>query len=146
MANGGVHVIQTFFSETESEEIQIKGRTCRQDNPGSYELVVFIPDLWNLGVDNKNELTDFLGMRTDLSTKPVNEQWYSFLSEKRATTVQEKMGGMQKSMVSAKEKHDRTLKFIALLEQSGNSFIPNLEKMLRKINSEAMELLLSFNS
>ncbi len=28
-ANGGVHVIQTFFSEELSEEVQIKGRTAR---------------------------------------------------------------------------------------------------------------------
>jgi hypothetical protein len=32
--SGGVHVIITFFPTDESEEIQIKGRTCRQDDPG----------------------------------------------------------------------------------------------------------------
>ena len=31
---GGVHVIITFYPEDESEYTQIKGRTCRQDNPG----------------------------------------------------------------------------------------------------------------
>nr|XP_047141288.1 protein translocase subunit SecA-like [Hydra vulgaris] len=30
IANGGVHVIQTFFSEELSEEVQIQGRTARQ--------------------------------------------------------------------------------------------------------------------
>ena len=29
---GGVHVIQTFLSLDESEEVQIKGRTARQNN------------------------------------------------------------------------------------------------------------------
>ena len=38
--NGGVHVIQTFFSVDIKEEIQIRGRTARNDDPGSYELVV----------------------------------------------------------------------------------------------------------
>jgi hypothetical protein len=31
---GGVHVIITFYPEGEREYVQIKGRTCRQDNPG----------------------------------------------------------------------------------------------------------------
>ncbi|ETO04255.1 hypothetical protein RFI_33142, partial [Reticulomyxa filosa] len=35
-ANGGVHVIQTFLSEELSEEVQIKGRTARQNSSGSY--------------------------------------------------------------------------------------------------------------
>ncbi|EKX45634.1 hypothetical protein GUITHDRAFT_71190, partial [Guillardia theta CCMP2712] len=32
---GGVHVLTTFLPEDESEEKQIFGRTCRQDDPGS---------------------------------------------------------------------------------------------------------------
>ncbi|KAL9695455.1 hypothetical protein quinque_014740 [Culex quinquefasciatus] len=38
--NGGVHVIQTFFSLDSKEETQIRGRTARKDNKGSYELIV----------------------------------------------------------------------------------------------------------
>ncbi|KAL1390322.1 hypothetical protein pipiens_012429, partial [Culex pipiens pipiens] len=38
-SNGGVHVIQTFFSVDVKEETQIKGRTARKDNRGSYELI-----------------------------------------------------------------------------------------------------------
>jgi preprotein translocase subunit SecA len=33
---GGVHVIQAFFSDALSEEIQIKGRCARQGAAGSY--------------------------------------------------------------------------------------------------------------
>uniref|UniRef100_A0A1Q3F2P3 SecA family profile domain-containing protein n=1 Tax=Culex tarsalis TaxID=7177 RepID=A0A1Q3F2P3_CULTA len=39
--NGGVHVIQSFFSLDVKEETQIRGRTARKDNRGSYELIVF---------------------------------------------------------------------------------------------------------
>jgi hypothetical protein len=42
---GGMHVIQAFLSTEYCEEIQIQGRTCRQDNPGSYALVVTLEDL-----------------------------------------------------------------------------------------------------
>ena len=34
--NGGLHVIQTFLSEEESEAVQIEGRTARQGQLGSY--------------------------------------------------------------------------------------------------------------
>ena len=37
---GGIHVIQTFFSLDTSEEVQIRGRTCRQGSPGSYVLIL----------------------------------------------------------------------------------------------------------
>lgn len=40
LANGGVHVIQTFVSENESEEVQIRGRTARQGQKGSYSMVL----------------------------------------------------------------------------------------------------------
>uniref|UniRef100_A0A1S4KGA8 Uncharacterized protein n=2 Tax=Culex quinquefasciatus TaxID=7176 RepID=A0A1S4KGA8_CULQU len=43
--NGGVHVIQSFFSKDVKEETQIKGRTARKDNRGSYELIVCVDDL-----------------------------------------------------------------------------------------------------
>jgi hypothetical protein len=42
---GGLHVVQTFLSEELSEEIQIRGRTARQKNKGSFELVLLAPDL-----------------------------------------------------------------------------------------------------
>ena len=31
-SNGGIHVVQTFLSEEESEQIQIRGRSARQDS------------------------------------------------------------------------------------------------------------------
>lgn len=37
---GGVHVIQTFVSEEESEAKQTEGRTARQGNLGSYEMIL----------------------------------------------------------------------------------------------------------
>lgn len=38
--NGGLHVIQAFLSVEESEEVQIKGRTARQNSNGSYDCVI----------------------------------------------------------------------------------------------------------
>ena len=51
--NGGVHVIITFLPDDESERIQIEGRTCRQDDPGSSRKILFAKDLeGQLGIKN----------------------------------------------------------------------------------------------
>jgi preprotein translocase subunit SecA len=42
---GGMHVIQAFFSMNVKEEIQIKGRTARKDEVGSYELILCLDHL-----------------------------------------------------------------------------------------------------
>jgi hypothetical protein len=49
--NGGIHIIATFLAETESEEIQIKGRTARQGEHGSFSLLLLQDDLqqFNIG-------------------------------------------------------------------------------------------------
>ena len=50
ISNGGLHVLQTFFSEEESEEVQIMGRTGRQGEPGSYRMILLDTDLeWIVG-------------------------------------------------------------------------------------------------
>jgi preprotein translocase subunit SecA len=38
--NGGLHVIHAFLSLDESEEVQIKGRTARQNCKGSYDCII----------------------------------------------------------------------------------------------------------
>ncbi|KAL1398936.1 hypothetical protein pipiens_008568, partial [Culex pipiens pipiens] len=48
--NGGVHVIQTFFSIDAKEETQIKGRTSRKDNRGSYEMILCYEDLKSMNL------------------------------------------------------------------------------------------------
>jgi len=48
--NGGVHVLQTFFSLDKAEEVQIQGRTARQGHRGSYSLVLSVEDLETSGI------------------------------------------------------------------------------------------------
>ena len=42
---GGLAVIQAFFTNDYSEEIQIRGRTRRQGTTGSYEIIVCLQDI-----------------------------------------------------------------------------------------------------
>ena len=51
LASGGVHIILTFWSESRSEEEQIKGRTARNGNAGSYQIILLKQDLEIIGVD-----------------------------------------------------------------------------------------------
>lgn len=48
IGHGGLHVIQTFLSIENSEEVQIRGRTARQGNPGTYILIIKDSDLEQL--------------------------------------------------------------------------------------------------
>ncbi len=45
ISNGGIHVLTTFLSEEISEEIQIKGRTARQGEKGSFSMVLLNSEL-----------------------------------------------------------------------------------------------------
>eukprot|EP00052_Salpingoeca_macrocollata_P025734 m.234579 g.234579 ORF g.234579 m.234579 type:complete len:2885 (+) comp22475_c0_seq2:54-8708(+) len=59
--NGGAHVLQTFLSEEKSEETQVKGRTARQGDSGSYSLILCLPDLEKFGIVSKSkDWTDFI--------------------------------------------------------------------------------------
>lgn len=44
---GGLHVIQTFIAEEESEDVQIEGRTARQGQVGTSELILSEESLSN---------------------------------------------------------------------------------------------------
>lgn len=50
LLDGGVHVIQTFLSVSVSEEMQIRGRTARQGNNGSYSLILHDLELEPFGI------------------------------------------------------------------------------------------------
>ncbi len=67
---GGLHVIQTFLSLDIKEETQIKGRTARKDNKGSYELIVCEIHLINTELLHEGE-TDVSYERLNQSRKEI---------------------------------------------------------------------------
>jgi len=54
--HGGLHILQTFFSEHLSEEIQIQGRTARQGQIGTYELILLDNDLEKFGYKKESKV------------------------------------------------------------------------------------------
>ena len=99
-ANGGVHVIQTFLSEEFSEEIQIRGRTARQGEDGSYSLII-----------NVKTLEKFLISPEELQTLNANNL-YAYLDKKRNEFFDKQYKENTKYIDSIKEKHIRSNKFL----------------------------------
>lgn len=88
--NGGVHIIQTFLSAEESEEIQVQGRTARQGKRGTYQLILLDSDLEG----------DFNVPRSFKDREPKKE-WYEKLCEARDTRYDQHCAEMDKNLEDA---------------------------------------------
>jgi len=94
--NGGVHVIQTFFSTEITEETQIKGRTARFDCKGSYELVICKQHLINASF-----ISD--------ETKEIN---YFTLNDVREKLEHKKMVQSEEKIIEAGRVHEVCMNYI----------------------------------
>ncbi|KAL1381419.1 hypothetical protein pipiens_013472 [Culex pipiens pipiens] len=94
--NGGVHVIQTFYSLDIKEETQIKGRTARKDNRGSYEMVLCYDDLVKMKL-NINRFESGVSYRQ--------------LSDARTVLNLRNYDERDVNVKKANEKHSRTVEF-----------------------------------
>lgn len=117
-AAGGVHVILTFFPMIEAEELQIKGRTCRQDNNGSFQMILY-------GNDLKAE-----SLATDSNLKN-NHVTYSFLHKKRKDLNETRYKQMMKSLKESTKKYEITLEMVGQLNEDDSNFGP-FQKFLSK--------------
>ena len=103
LANGGLHILQTFFSEELSEEYQIMGRGARQGDKGSYSMVLLDKDLeWVLGSNWAEELKTI--SRSNL---------YSELNRARNNILQTKFGGREIAINECREEHKKSEKFMS---------------------------------
>jgi len=77
---GGIHVIQTFVSEEKTEEIQIKGRTARQGDKGSFSMIL-----------SENECVNKFGLSPEIcSSKTSTEDLYNEIDQRRCQLFAEK--------------------------------------------------------
>ncbi|CAM2727660.1 unnamed protein product [Rotaria socialis] len=123
--NGGTHVIQTFLSEESSEEKQIKGRTARQGDQGSYCMILLDQELEKFHID-KSHIEDILkgkGVATRMAstitdtlgiTKTYNTL-YDFLHDRRNDLFKTQYAENMKYVEQAKEKHLSSQKFLSSL-------------------------------
>lgn len=94
--SGGVHVIQTFFSLDIKEETQIKGRTARKDNKGSYELILCKEHLISAGfLEGEEAAVD-----------------YQSLNKIRESKIEEKGSNDEKRIKKSESNHKTTMDFL----------------------------------
>ena len=106
-SNGGVHIICTFLPPSMAEETQIRGRTARQSDPGSFSLVLPVEKMELFQIDQalydaKKKDPQLLYEYLDGARKKFYERQY----KNRADVVQ-----------AAKKEHDAAMHFLADLRQ-----------------------------
>ena len=98
---GGVHVIQTFLSSSEVEEIQIKGRTARQGDPGSFSFVLSL------------EILQSLGLSSEIDSMQVYNDWKC----KRDKLLEQNYSNINMKIDSVFEKHQKSIALLSLLRE-----------------------------
>ena len=116
-SNGGLHVIQTFHSEEESEEVQIKGRTARQGAFGSYSLILLDSSLERFLITKEN-LEEIKKGKQGLLSLFKSTTEYDFLNKKRIDLFKAQYQENSKFLVQIKKRHDEALKFLSSLHDS----------------------------
>lgn len=96
---GGVHVIQTFLSEEVSEEVQIKGRTARQGEQGSFSMFLLV-----------NELESFRIKPGDVPTS--RDQLWGFLCKKRSDCFAVHYQDRGNFVIDAEKNHKESVAFL----------------------------------
>ena len=120
-ASGGVHVIQTFLSEEVSEEVQIKGRTARQGDHGSYSLILNYRDLerFHIKKENIDDIKKGKGILVRLagvfSRGKTYDTIYDFLHDRRVDLFKTQYEDNMKYVVQARKRHIITQEFLANL-------------------------------
>ncbi|CAF4449380.1 unnamed protein product [Rotaria sp. Silwood2] len=125
-ANGGTHVIQTFLSEEVSEEVQIKGRTARQGDYGSYSMILLYNDLerFQIDKDDVQDVRDGRPITARLLYKVTNalnmtdkyETVYDLLNSKRMAFFKAQYEDNMKYVKQAKERNESGQRFLSSLK------------------------------
>ena len=100
-ASGGVHVLQTFVSEEYSEETQVKGRTARQGNKGSFSMVLLLSELEKFGILEKQ-------VKEMISTEKI----YDTLHERRVDFFDAKFPESIRYVDEIKSDHQKAQSFV----------------------------------
>ncbi|CAF4894014.1 unnamed protein product, partial [Rotaria sp. Silwood1] len=124
LANGGIHVLQTFFSEELSEECQIMGRGARQGDRGSYRMILLDKELeWVLGSTWEEDLPNIIGSNL-----------YKKLNKARNDLYESRCGAKELSIDQCRQEHEASKRFMSSLT-SGN--IETVKTFLKNQNQGA---------
>jgi hypothetical protein len=128
-SHGGVHVVQTFFADSLAEEVQIKGRTCRQDDPGSYCQLLFAEDLAAKGLLERGENgSPDLNAYSRYAVDHPGSQWADFLADQREIKDNERSARIKSSMKRRRPMHEATLQMATALKKGGTKQVMRLKE------------------
>jgi len=122
-AAGGVHVIQTFISESAAEEIQIMGRSARQGDPGSYEMILEEEELINEG------LTE-----AQINNARATKTMHNLLRDTRDKKHEEVVRGLIEGEQMAAKEHARTMGLHAMLSSYDPANNDQIQKLITDFN------------
>jgi hypothetical protein len=120
----GIHVIQTFLSDELSEEVQIKGRTARQGEQGSYSIILY--DL---------KLEKYKISKSNLDQLSPNK-YYSHLNENMNKCFEDSYIDTIKYVEQLKEKHDLSMDFMKNLENKNKEKLKNYIIKLNEFSNQ----------
>src|SRR3990167_5052221 len=129
LANGGVHVILTFPTNSKAEEIQIRGRTARQGDVGSWEIVLFIEDLQHLSISW--EMYEQQG-----------SNFYQYFKQTRDNQLKSNLSKLIDNSKKALVLHNHSLNFHKLLTSNGSR--DQIMQAIKDINMFGVETTTSF--
>ncbi|KRX04479.1 P-loop containing nucleoside triphosphate hydrolase [Pseudocohnilembus persalinus] len=120
---GGIVVIQAFFSDDPSEETQIKGRTARQGEKGSYYIIL-----------DQNKLYGQFDIDQDTVNNMVRiGDGYEKLCEFRQIRLKSQIDNLQKNIQPCKKLHELTNIYLQSIEQND---IDSAMKYLKELNED----------
>ncbi len=128
--HGGVHVVLTFYPKSKSDMIQAKGRSCRQNDPGSFEIVLYEDYLINSGFINS--ITDKDEYDYPPNTAEPNK-WDIFLEEKQYIFGNNAVNDMKHHLEENQPLERETYELKAAIEQNDHE---NAERLLNKFLSQ----------
>jgi len=124
LANGGVHVILGFPTYSEAEEIQVRGRTARQGDVGSWEIVLLIDDLQHLQISWEIYQQQGAG-------------FYEYLKTARDNKLKENLGKLLEKAAKASILHNHSANFHQLLTSGGRR--EDIVKCINEINMSGVK-------
>jgi len=129
--NGGMHVILTFYPEMKTDEIQVQGRTCRQDDPGSFRYILLAEDLVHKGlVPSKNVNDEVVPDLEDLDDSGKTE--HEYFSEKRKVLDSQRYQRMIQQLEGNKPNHEVTLELVKCIEQNQRERVLDILKVMNR--------------
>lgn len=130
---GGTHILQTFFSEMLSEEIQIQGRTSRQGQKGSYGMILLLEDDLIEGKNKimipKNDTLAHFGITESSMSSQSRVERYKYLCDMRDKKRETESIIIEENLTLATERDRLTRSYFSAL-LSGRSVCASLFEQL----------------